>query len=141
MVSPHVFSQLILIVFLWLVVIVHLTRSKRPVTAPATPTAEPEPSHPSTTAPPRRNEYRKNQAPFHAVRPAAPLVPTSRVGPPACPGTRLARAWPAAPHARSGPALVAAGRPQEGPDERGRRLNIFHLACLVFHCKRRASSG
>ena len=56
MVSPHVFSQLILIVFLWLVVIVHLTRSKRPVTAPATPTVEPEPLTPKrhrSTAPQR----------------------------------------------------------------------------------------
>ena len=56
MVSPHVFSQLILIVFLWLVVIVHLTRSKRPVMAPATPTAEPEPltpKHHRSTAPQR----------------------------------------------------------------------------------------
>jgi hypothetical protein len=40
--SPHVFSQLILFVLLWLVVILHLTRPKCPVTAPATPTEEPE---------------------------------------------------------------------------------------------------
>ena len=46
MVSPHVFSQLILIVFLWLVVIVHLTRPKCLVTAPAMPTEEPEPRKP-----------------------------------------------------------------------------------------------
>jgi hypothetical protein len=46
MVSPHVFSQLILSALLWLVVIVHLTRPKRPVTAPATPTEEPEPLKP-----------------------------------------------------------------------------------------------
>ena len=46
MVSPHVFSQLILCALLWLVVIVHLTRSKRLVMAPATPTAEPVPLTP-----------------------------------------------------------------------------------------------
>jgi IS1 family transposase len=44
--SHHVFSQLILFALLWLVVIVHLTQSKCPVTAPATPTEEPEPRKP-----------------------------------------------------------------------------------------------
>jgi transposase-like protein/IS1 family transposase len=44
--SPHVFSQLILFALLWLVVIMHLTQSKCPVTAPATPTEEPEPLKP-----------------------------------------------------------------------------------------------
>ncbi len=48
-------------------------------------------------------EYRKNTGTFHAV-PA--WYPRLRVGPP---GPALAR---------GGPALVAAGRPQEGPDER-----------------------
>jgi len=38
-------------------------------------------------------EYRKNKATFHAVPPAAPLVPASGVGPPTCPGTRLARVY------------------------------------------------
>jgi IS1 family transposase len=47
MVSPHVFYQLILFALLWLVVIVHLTRPTRPVTAPATPTEEPEPLKPT----------------------------------------------------------------------------------------------
>ena len=45
MVSHHVFSQLVLLALLWLVVIMHLTRATRPVTAPATPT-EPEPLTP-----------------------------------------------------------------------------------------------
>ena len=43
MVPHHVFSQLILFARIWLVVIVHLTRPTRPVTAPATPTEESEP--------------------------------------------------------------------------------------------------
>ena len=47
MVSPHVFSQLGLGALLWLVVLVHLTRPKRPVTAPATPTEEPKPLTPT----------------------------------------------------------------------------------------------
>jgi hypothetical protein len=54
MVSHHVFSQLILFALLWLVVIVHLTRPKRSVTAPAMPTEEPEPLTPKrhrSTAP------------------------------------------------------------------------------------------
>ena len=46
MVSHHDFSPLVLFALLWLVVIVHLIRSKRPVTAPATPTEEPEPLKP-----------------------------------------------------------------------------------------------
>src|SRR5215470_7745295 len=46
-----------------------------------------------------QGEYRKNKVTFHAIPPAAPLVPASGVGPLACPGTRLARAWPAVPHA------------------------------------------
>lgn len=46
MVSPHVFSQLVLFALLWLVVIVSLIRPKRPVTVPATPTEEPEPLTP-----------------------------------------------------------------------------------------------
>src|SRR5215468_3905321 len=49
-VSPHVFSQLGLGALLWLVVLVHLTRPKRPVTAPATPTQAPKPLTPT---PPR----------------------------------------------------------------------------------------
>ena len=124
MVSPHVFSQLILIVFLWLVVIVHLTRSKRPVTAPATPTAEPEPSHPSTTAPPRRNEYRKNQAPFHAVRPAARWY--QRLGsarPPA-----LAHAWPG----RGPPRLTPAAGPRWWPPVGRRRDPMSAAGDLIF---------
>ena len=47
MVSHHVFSQLILLALLWLVVLVHLTRPKRPVTAPSTPTEEPKPLTPT----------------------------------------------------------------------------------------------
>jgi len=77
-------------------------------------------------------EYRKNKATFHAVPPAAPLVPASGIGPPACPGTRLARAWPAAPHARGWPALVTAGRPQEGPDERCQRGLLQRQLLLSF---------
>lgn len=44
--SHHVFSQLILFALLGLAVIVHLTRSKCLVTAPAAPTEEPEPINP-----------------------------------------------------------------------------------------------
>jgi hypothetical protein len=47
MVSHHVFSQLVLFALLWLVVLVHLPRPKRPVTAPATPTEEPKPLTPT----------------------------------------------------------------------------------------------
>jgi hypothetical protein len=43
MVSQHVYYQLILFALLWLVIILHLIRPKRPVMAPATPTEEPEP--------------------------------------------------------------------------------------------------
>ena len=43
MVSSHVFSQLVLFALIWLFIIVHLTWPKRPVAAPATPPAEPEP--------------------------------------------------------------------------------------------------
>jgi hypothetical protein len=46
MVSPPVFSQRILCALLWLVVLVHLTRPQRPVTAPATPPEKPEPLTP-----------------------------------------------------------------------------------------------
>src|SRR5262245_5835922 len=46
MVSHHVFSPLVVLALLWLVVIVHLIRPKRPVMAPATPTEEPEPLKP-----------------------------------------------------------------------------------------------
>ena len=53
----------------------------------------------------------KIQALFTLSQPGTRVLGSAR--PPA-----LARAGPAAPHARGGPALVAAGRPQEGPDER-----------------------
>ncbi len=46
MVSQHVFSPLVVLALLWLVVIVHLIRPKRPVMAPAMPTEEPEPLTP-----------------------------------------------------------------------------------------------
>ena len=46
MVSHHFVYQLVLFALIWLVVILHLTRPKRPVTAPATPTEEPEPLKP-----------------------------------------------------------------------------------------------
>jgi len=52
MVSHHFVSQLVLFVLIWLFVVLHLTWSKRPVTAPATPT-EPEPLKPNR---PRSNE-------------------------------------------------------------------------------------
>jgi hypothetical protein len=73
---------------------------------------------------------RKNKATFYGVSPTRvrplpatllPLVPVPGVGPLACRGTRLARSWLAAPHASGGPALVAAGRPQEGRDARCQR--------------------
>ena len=54
MVSHHVFSQLVLLALLWLFVIVHLSRPKRPVTAPAVP-ALPEPLTPTR---PRSNELK-----------------------------------------------------------------------------------
>ena len=47
MVSQQVFSQLILFARLWLVIIVPLIRPTCPVTAPATPTEEPEPLKPT----------------------------------------------------------------------------------------------
>src|SRR5262245_49622942 len=50
MVSPYVCSPLGLGALLWLVVLVHLTRPKRPVTAPAAPTQAPKPLTPT---PPR----------------------------------------------------------------------------------------
>ena len=46
MVAPHFVSQLILCALLWLVIILHLTQPKRAMTAPATPTEEPEPLTP-----------------------------------------------------------------------------------------------
>jgi hypothetical protein len=52
MVSPHVFSQLVLRALLWLFVILPLSRPTRPVTAPAVP-ALPEPLTPKR---PRSNE-------------------------------------------------------------------------------------
>jgi hypothetical protein len=52
MVSHHFVSQLVLFVLIWLFVVLHLTWSKRSVTAPATPT-EPEPLKPNR---PRSNE-------------------------------------------------------------------------------------
>ena len=52
MVSHLFFSQLVLLILLWLFVIVHLSRPKRPVTAPAMP-ALPEPLTPKC---PRSNE-------------------------------------------------------------------------------------
>ena len=39
MVSHHFVSQLVLFALIWLFVILHLTRPKRPVTAPAAPAA------------------------------------------------------------------------------------------------------
>src|SRR6266568_2488651 len=52
MVSHHVFSQLVLLALIWLFVILHLSRPKRPVTAPAVPVL-PEPLTPKR---PRSNE-------------------------------------------------------------------------------------
>jgi IS1 family transposase len=52
MMSHHFFSQLVLLALLWLFVIVHLSRPKRPVPAPAVP-ALPEPLTPKR---PRSNE-------------------------------------------------------------------------------------
>src|SRR5262249_20899876 len=80
MVSPHVFSQLILLALLWLVVIVHLTRPKHPVTAPATPTEEPEPLTPT---PPRSQEPK----PFEGLtqKPHCALCERETASPPAPP--------------------------------------------------------
>ena len=49
MVSHHVFSQLVLFALIWLFGIVHLSRPKRAVTAPAAP-ALPEPLTPKRWA-------------------------------------------------------------------------------------------
>lgn len=46
MVSHHFVSQFVLFALLWLCIILHLTRPKRPVTAPAMPDEEPEPHTP-----------------------------------------------------------------------------------------------
>ena len=60
MVSEHVYYQLILFALLWLVVIVHLTRPKCLVTAPAMPTEEPEPRKPK--------HHRSNEPQPNSVR-------------------------------------------------------------------------
>jgi hypothetical protein len=46
MVSHHVFSPLVLCALIWLFIMLHLTRPKRPVTAPAA-TVLPEPLKPT----------------------------------------------------------------------------------------------
>src|SRR5262249_49166335 len=78
--SHHVFSQLVLFALLWLVVLVHLTRPKRPVTAPATPTEEPKPLTP--TQPPAQEPK-----PFEGLtqRPQCALCEREPASPPAPP--------------------------------------------------------
>ena len=65
MVSRHLFSQLVLLALLWLFVILHLSRPKRPVTTPAVPA--PSPSHLSALAPTRPNLSRAS--------PTSPIAP------------------------------------------------------------------
>ena len=80
MVLHHVFSQLVLFALLWLVVLVHLTRPKRPVTAPATPTEEPKPLTPTQ---PRAQEPK----PFEGLtqKPPCALCERETASPPAPP--------------------------------------------------------
>jgi len=52
MVSHHFVSQLVLFALIWFFIVLHLTRPKHPVTAPAVPT-EPEPLQPKRS---RSNE-------------------------------------------------------------------------------------
>jgi uncharacterized membrane protein YeaQ/YmgE (transglycosylase-associated protein family) len=83
-------------------------------------------------------EYRKNKATFHAVPPArvrpppAPLLPLAcawgRPARPVRPGTRLARALPAAPHASGWPARrrgAVAKWLMPGPDPGGWIVTIL----------------
>jgi len=65
MVSHHFFSPLVLLALLWLFVILHLSRPKRPVTTPAVPA--PSPSHLSALAPTRPNLSRAS--------PTSPIAP------------------------------------------------------------------
>ena len=78
MVSSHVFSQLVLFALLWLVVIVYLIRPKRPVTAPATPTEEPEPLTPKQ---PRSHEPKPFEGLTH--KPPCALCERETASPPA----------------------------------------------------------
>jgi IS1 family transposase len=89
MISHHVFSQLILLALLWLVIIVHLTRPKRPATTPATPTEEPKPLTPTQ---PRSQESKPfeglTQKPYCALceretafPPAPPPIPPDPMTP------------------------------------------------------------
>jgi IS1 family transposase len=80
MVSHHDFSQLILFALIWLVVILHLTRPKRSVTALATPTEEPKPLKPKRH---RTNEPK----PFEGLpqKPHCALCERDTASPPAPP--------------------------------------------------------
>src|SRR5215468_4680386 len=80
MVSQHVYYQLLLFALLWLVVIVHLTRPKCLVTAPAMPTEEPEPLTPK--------RHRSNAPqPFEGLthKPHCALCERATASPPAPP--------------------------------------------------------
>ena len=68
---------------------------------------------------PARGHFKFRALNPNRKRSIPPAAPAGTRAPPACPGTRLASAWPAAPHARGRPALVAAGRP-------------FSTACGVY---------
>jgi hypothetical protein len=91
MVSHHFFSQLVLLTLLWLFVILHFSRPKRPVTAPAVP-ALPESLKPKR---PRSNEPQPFEGLTHKPHcalcaqdtaspkapppvPPAPMAPTHR---------------------------------------------------------------
>ncbi len=91
MVSHHFVSQLVLFALIWLFIVLHLTRPKHPVTAPAVPT-EPEPLQPKRS---RSNEPKPfeglTQKPHCALCkrdtaypkapsavPPAPMAPTHR---------------------------------------------------------------
>src|SRR5499427_342398 len=79
MVSHHVFSQLVLFALLWLFVILHLSRPKRPVMAPAVP-ALPEPLKPKR---PRSNAPKPFEGLTH--KPHCALCERDTASPPAPP--------------------------------------------------------
>jgi len=94
MVSHHFFSQLVLFALIWLFVILHLSRPKRAVTAPAAP-ALPEPLTPKR---PRANEPKPfeglTQKPHCALcerDPASPKAPSAVPPAPMAPTHRRPR--------------------------------------------------
>src|SRR5262245_45572390 len=130
MVSHHIFYQLILFAIIWRVIIVHLTRLKRPVTAPARPTEEREPLKPKrhrsnaptpfegVTQQPHCALGERDTAPPQTPPPVppAPMPPTDRrpreldTSRPLCPHASCDyRGWRGLGHLR------ANGHPRGGP--------------------------